>query len=266
MQQKIGGEEGYLAALEIRTREESTVDLPDALDANASQDEITIRNVEVQGVGKLRSKLKGARKSAFSILYDQCSQEVKDKLRSGQGWDVVECEQTTYNLITRIRKIVTGFEEHKQGSYNLVQSMRRLFLHIQGESESVADYIRHFKGLWNTAEAFGASPGLHMGHLASWMQQADWIADPANLTNAESERARMESQEAIAASLLVGGANRAKFGELKRSLANEYLKGNDNYPTTMEDARNLLENYEPERKPNPQPQFYHDGGGGDDPT
>ena len=159
VQRKIGGEEGYLAALEIRTGTQSTVDLPAALAADATQDEIIIRNVEVQGVGKLRSKLKGARKSAFSILYDQCSQEVKDKLRSGQGWDDVEREQTTHELITRIRRIVTGFEEHKQGTYNLVQSMRRLFLHIQGENESVADYVRHFKGLWNTAEAFGASPG-----------------------------------------------------------------------------------------------------------
>ena len=113
----------------------------------------------------------------------------------------------------------------------------------------MADYVRHFKGLWSTAEAFGASPGLHMGHLTSWLQEADWVADPANPTDAESERAKNESSEAIAASLLVGGANRGKFGGLKRDLANDYLKGTDNYPTTIEDARNLLQNYEPAQRP-----------------
>ena len=46
--------------------------LPPALAANATADEIALRAVEVQGVGKLRMKLRGARISAFSILYDQC--------------------------------------------------------------------------------------------------------------------------------------------------------------------------------------------------
>ena len=64
VQRQIGGEEGYLAAQEIRTGEESVVNLPPALGANPTDDEITLRTVEVQGVEKLCSKLRGARRSA----------------------------------------------------------------------------------------------------------------------------------------------------------------------------------------------------------
>ena len=122
VQREIGGEEGYLAAQEIRSGRESTVLLPAAVGADATDDDRTIRTVEVQNVAKLRAKLKGARKSAFSILFDQCSREVKDKLETQEGWDEVEANQTNHHLIQRIERITTGFKEHKQGTYNLVQS------------------------------------------------------------------------------------------------------------------------------------------------
>ena len=125
----------------------------------------------------MRQKVQGARKTAFSIVYDQCSQEIKDKLQFEQGWEVVERDQSTHQLFGRIERIATGFEEHKQETYNLVQSMRRLYLHMQGENESVADYVCHHKALWRTAEAFGASPGLHTGLVNSWLQASDWVAN-----------------------------------------------------------------------------------------
>ena len=90
VQRKIGGEEGYYAAQEIRTGKVSEVPLPPTLAATASDDEKAIRVVEVQSVGKTRQKVKGARKTAFSIVFDQCSQEIKDKLKAEQGWDAVE--------------------------------------------------------------------------------------------------------------------------------------------------------------------------------
>ena len=173
VQRAIGGEEGYYAAEEIRTGNESEVPLPAALAANASDDDKIIRQEAVKGVGKMRQKVKGARKTAFSIVYDQCSQQIKDKLQSEQGWEAVERGQTTHELIGRIERVATGFEEHKQETYNLVQSMRRLYLHMQGENESVADYVRHHKALWRTAEAFGATPGLHTGLVNSWLQASD---------------------------------------------------------------------------------------------
>ena len=90
VQRTIGGEEGYYAAREIRTGNLFVVPLPAALGADATDDDRTIREETVHGVGKMRQKVKGARKTAFSIVYDQCSQEVKDKLQTEQGWEDIE--------------------------------------------------------------------------------------------------------------------------------------------------------------------------------
>ena len=102
VQRHVGGMEGYLAAQEIRTGEEQTVDLPDPLGANPTADQQAVRAVEVANVAKHRLKLQGVRRSAFLVLYVQCSREVKDKLRAEQGWYTVKETQSTHELITRI--------------------------------------------------------------------------------------------------------------------------------------------------------------------
>ena len=78
MQRQIGGKEGYLAAQKIQTGKESVVNLPAVLRPSPMQYKIVLCVVEVTGVRKLRAKLRGARKSVLSILYNQCFQEVKD--------------------------------------------------------------------------------------------------------------------------------------------------------------------------------------------
>ena len=41
--------------------------------------------------------------------------------------------------------------------------MKTLFLYTQTDKESVEDYSHNLTSLWETAEAFGASPGIHRG-------------------------------------------------------------------------------------------------------
>jgi hypothetical protein len=39
--------------------------------------------------------------------------------------------------------------------------VKTLYLYTQGEKESVEEYERNFKSLWDTVEAFGGFPGVH---------------------------------------------------------------------------------------------------------
>ena len=173
----------------------------------------------------------------------------------------METNKHTHQLIRRIERIAVGFGEQKQETYNLVQSMRRLYLYIQGENENIADYVRHHKALWKTAEAFGATSGLHNSLVGSWIQNSVWVDNANCPTTDEKKRSEKESEEAVAASLIIGGGNCAKYGELKRELANDYLKGEDKYLATVEDARNLLQNYEPtSSRPARRPRFIHNEG------
>ena len=163
--QRSGMEESYLVVETIRTGTAQTIALPAAVDPNDPEkaDLELIRTEVVKSVAKRRQKLEESLKKGYAMVYDQCSQEVRDKLKATKNWENVQTDQSLHELIKRIEKICVGFDDHKQSAFNLVQSLKTLFLYSQTEKESVEEYARNLRSLWDTVEAFGGSPGVHHG-------------------------------------------------------------------------------------------------------
>ncbi len=62
-------------------------------------------------------------------MYAQCSNEVKEKLEASSNWQRIQDEQSLlHELIQKVERICIGFDDHKQEVYNLVQSLKMLFL------------------------------------------------------------------------------------------------------------------------------------------
>ncbi len=124
----------------------------------------------------MRVRLDSALKKGYTTVWDQCSQEVQEKLESSEDWEQVQQEQLLHELITKIKQICVGFNDHKQKIFNLVQVLKTLFLYTQGEKEGVKKYLHNFKSLWDTMEAFGGSPGIHKGLVDTIMKKK--MTDP----------------------------------------------------------------------------------------
>ena len=82
----------------------------------------------VKSVAKRRQKLEESFKKGYATVYDQCSREVRDKLKATRDWETLQAMQSLDELIKRIKKICVGFDDHKQLVFNLVQSLKTLFL------------------------------------------------------------------------------------------------------------------------------------------
>ena len=136
------GKESYLVAQTIRTGVIQTINLPPPFPVNnPDADDLTIARVEeVRVVAKRRITLNKYLKKGFATVYDQCSQEVRDKLELLDGWETVQTDQSLHEIILKIERIYVGFDDHKQEVYNLVQAMNTLFLYTQTKKESVEDY------------------------------------------------------------------------------------------------------------------------------
>ena len=119
--------------------------------------------------------------------------------------------------------------------------MKTLFLYTQSEKESVEDYARNFKSLWDMVEAFGGSPGVHEGLVRGFLED---IAGGRVPTAADRKDGEAASSKAMKAALLISGADRRRYGKLKDELANNYLLGTDQYPDTLEKAQRILGNYQ----------------------
>jgi hypothetical protein len=240
--QRAGMDESYLVAETIRTGMAQTIALPPPVDANAPDkaDLEVIRMEVVKSVAKRRQKLEESLKKGYATVYDQCSQEVRDKLKATKDWEVVQSQQSLHELIRRIKKICVGFDDHKQSAFNLVQSLKMLFLYSQSDKETVEENTRNFRSLWDTVEAFGGSPGIQDGLVAEALRRRN-ITNP---TPTELSEAEDVSIEQVKAAMLISGASRQQYGKLKDELANDYLLGSDHYPDTLEKAARILANYQ----------------------
>ena len=161
--------------------------------------------------------------------------EVNGKLGSNAEGAVV----ARTNL--KVERICVSFNDHKQEVFNLVQALKLLFLYMQRLKETVEEYGRNFKSLWDTVEAFGGSPGIHKGLKDSILPATVPIRSP---TAAQIKQVGEESSKAVKATLLISGANRRRYGALKDALANNYLLGSNQYPNTLEMGMRILGNYQ----------------------
>ncbi len=172
--QRMLASKGYLVAETVRSGKEKIIELPPAIDPNAANadDQKIIRAEEVRMIAKRRLKLTESLKKGYATVYDQCSQEVKDKLVGVDDWATFQNKQTLHNLINKIERICMGFDDHKQEVFNLVHALKTLFLYSQNNKETVKQYGQNFRALWETVEAFGGSPRLHHGMIDGMLKDS----------------------------------------------------------------------------------------------
>ncbi len=130
----------------VRTGKEQTIALPSVVNASApnAADLKIIRDKEVKTIAKRRFKLQDSLQKGYTTVYDQCSQEVRDKLKATDDWDKMQRDPSLHKLIQKIEHTCIGFNDHKQEVFTLVQALRRLFLFTQGEKDTVDKYGRNF--------------------------------------------------------------------------------------------------------------------------
>ncbi len=172
---------------------------------------------------------------------------MRDKLESTNDWDKTQKEQSLDELIRKIKRICIGFNDHKQEVFNLVQAVKTLYLYTQGEKESVEEYGRNFKSLWDTVEAFGGSPGVHKELVEGILKDPGRVRNVNSVTDAERRDVEQEVSNTVKAALVISGADKQRYWKLKDELANNYLLGTDQYPDTLDKAVRILGNYQTSR-------------------
>jgi hypothetical protein len=216
--QRTSACEGYLVAETVRTGREQIIPLPLAVDVNA-QDAANlniIRAEEVKTIAKRRLKLSNSLKKGFATVYDQCSQEVKDKLELLEDWEETQKNQLLHKLINKIKRICVGFNDHKQEVFNLVQALKMLFLYSQSDRETVELYGRNSCTLWDTVEAFRGSPRVHKGMIEALRKDPSQLANVGNPTMIEKKKAKEDASKSVKAALLISGADRNRFWKAER--------------------------------------------------
>ncbi len=164
----------------------------------------------VQAIAKQRARLNSTLKKGCAIVWDQCSQQVHNKLKASKDWEHVQREQLLHNLFTKIERICVGFFDHKQEIFNLVQALKTLFLYTQTDKETVEEYLQTIKSLWDMVKVFGGSLGVHKGLVKGVLAMPGKMRDPYNVTEEELMAMEEEVTKAVKVALLISGADKKR--------------------------------------------------------
>ena len=96
----------------IMMGEEQSITLPPPIPATTDQstptevakarDDNILRDAKMAQIGKRIGKLDNNMKKGCAILYDQCSEAVKTRLETVDGWSRIDCDQSVHDLVKAI--------------------------------------------------------------------------------------------------------------------------------------------------------------------
>jgi hypothetical protein len=134
-------------SLKLQRPEESN--LPQAVVVQTSSDaaDLAIIRAEEEKAAKRWLKLAGSFKKGYTTMFDQCSQEVKDKAEATHNWEMTQRGLLLHDLICKIERICVGFDDHKQEVLHLIHALNMFFFYSQTDKETMEEYPQNIRSL-----------------------------------------------------------------------------------------------------------------------
>jgi hypothetical protein len=141
----------------------------------------------------------------------------------------------------------------------LVGAIKNLLYFFQKPTQSYLDYHGDFIALIKVIEEYrGAGLLTHFPNMIKKELLSDNL-DIDKATPDKIKKFKKKVREKFLAALMLDRANRDKYGDLKRSMQENYMTGTCKYPVSPEVVLRILNTYEP--PPGWNRRMKQDGGG-----
>ncbi len=202
--------------------------------------------------------LKNNVKALYALVSNNISKITKSKIQSKVGYVKANKGNDAIWLLEAIEDIMINFEETKPKTQSLDDQMERIMSLRQGQ-ESNAEFIKLIVKELKVYEKHGGDFlwGKPMtdeldGKLSEVKEKykKDNSGNDMPEEDVEEQRSilKKELKEYILSMAVIKRVDENRYGTLQKDLRNDYLLGNDRYPTTIPNTLKLLDNY---KNPNP---------------
>lgn len=165
----------------------------------------------------------------YSLVWGQCTDAMQAKVKAANGFASAAADRDGLELLKLLKDISFNFESQKKLHHAIHDTKRRFFLLSMGKTQSPTEYLEHFTTAVEMMEHVGASVLTDQGI-------ADLIANGAPVTSAILDQAK---EEYLATAFFLG-ADRSRYGMLIQEAENDFGKGVDSYPKTVNKAYQQL--------------------------
>ena len=237
-----------LSPLFAETMVQPTIDLPTAVDKNATEMEKMISAEEVKDYVRRGRTLKGNLSTVYAVIWGQCSEAMRDRVKSMRDHTKKAEANDCLWLLKQVKSITLKFDEKRDVFISLLDARTRLMNCRQQQGQSADQYLEVLRGWAETIE-------YHKGIVAENYELVPDTDDKGNKLTV-SERTTI-SRERTLAILYIRGADPTRYGTLITELANMYAMGKNEYPVNLSSALSLLVTYKtPTNARERHPQSY----------
>ena len=191
------------------------------------------------------------RVQAEAMLWNQCTNTMKSKIQSRKDY-YAEIKGNPVKLLQAIKEHALSYESTQYRMKTLCDALKSFINLKQKEDESAIDYLKRFKAARDVFYSH-AGKGFCFPVLLTGDAEGDALAaimrDP-HKTDEEREAARdkmsvlsKKHMDMFHAYVYLENADRARYGSIVSGLESQFNLNNNQYPTTLIDAQNVVENH-----------------------
>jgi Zinc knuckle len=223
-----------LAPLFAETMATPTIAKPGEPDASATKTEEMIHVEEVKEYVKRTRTLKSNMATVYAVVWGQCSEAMKAKVKSLTGYKEKAEANDCYWLLKQVKAVTLQFDEKRNVFISLLDA-RTSFLNCkQKQGQSADEYLETLRGWADTIEYHGGIVAENFTLIPA--------KDDQGKPRTDDER-KTAARDRTLAITLIRGADPTRYGTLIAELSNQYAMGKDEYPTDISSAYSLLVNY-----------------------
>ena len=181
-------------------------------------------------------------KTLYSLVWGQRTDILRQKIEALHDFEEMSTNGDGLALLKAIKNTAFNFHSQKYLPHSLYESTWHFYMTVQGKYMTTQAYLEQFQ---NMIDVIGHTGGMvgHQPGIERDIMRRERSIDPTNATTMQQMEIEKEAQKGYLAVAFMLGSDKARFGRLLENLENDYLQGQNNYPTSITAAYNLLTNW-----------------------
>ena len=234
---KFGGD----TRIAVETQETPKFAVPDDPPDDASKAALRMWEKKVDSISKREDQLEHNLRQVYALVWGQCTDILQQKIEAEEGFATMSAENDGLLLLKTIKNITYRYQSQKYCPHSLFESKKRFFTQSQGRTMTTQQYHIQFQNTVDVIKHSGGNIGDDLG--VEQMVLADKKKEKGSMTGAEKIALADEVEQRTLAVAFILCSDHLRFGKLIEDMENEYLQGNNKYPTTINAAYHLLANW-----------------------
>ena len=166
----------------------------------------------------------------FHLLLGQCTEILKDKLQARAEYEEINQTQDGIRLLALIKQLTFTYNDNRRYEIEARNDFKAVYFTLKKEQhQSVADFYRVFRAHMSACSKIG----VNLYDKAMLQEVA-----AANSRDVPNDHDRATAQDKAAAMRFIRACRNVNY---EAHLKNKFLDGENAFPTTLADARAIME-------------------------